>query len=714
MPTRLLRRISTVSVFGLLLTILGCGSSAVTSTSTAPSPLTRCAVTVNGPSSNVPAQGGTGTVAVTAARECAWTASVDGPWLSIKSGATGQGDGSVEFVAAVNPDPATRRGAIVLNDARADVTQAAGECVITLAEPAAMFGQSGGSGRVEVRASSQMCAWKAETDVNWIVVRSGADGKGTAPVMFDVMPATGPTRSGSIRVAGQQFSVTQSQGCAYAITPSTFDASATGAAGSIAIATTAGCAWTAASHVSWLTLSTAAGEGPGAVSFTVAPGSTRSGTATIAGQTFTVTQTQGCTYAISPSSFAAPPNGGSGTVTVTTDAACAWTAASTVSWLTLSPAAGTGPGTTAFTVAPASGASRAGTAVIGGQTFSVTQGQGCTFSVDPVAHTVPAAGGSVTVQITAPAGCAWTVSSGASWVTVSGAATGTGTGTVQLAVAPTTGTARSGNVTVAGATVTINQSSGCAIAIAPNSAQLPAEGGSGKVAVTGAPGCAWTAASSVPWVQITAGAAGNGSGDVLFTVAVSSEAARTGTLNIGGQTFTIIQSAACAYVIDPEQHTFDGAGGTVSVAVRTPSGCRWSTSSNAPWISLRSMGGESGDGVVQVTAVENPGAARAGTATIAGRTFTVQQTARACTYVVKPLTIEVDEDSQGRGIDIDTQFGCSWAAVSNVPWIRVIVGGSGSGAGAIWIVIEAHESNATRKGTLTVAGQTVEVTQKRD
>jgi hypothetical protein len=184
----------------------GCGSSATTTT--APSPLARCGVTVTGPAS-VPAQGGSGTVNVSAARECTWTASVEGQWLAIKSGTSGQGNGTVEFTAAVNPDPVTRRGAIALNDQRVEVTQAAGECAITLADKGMSFGQSGGSGRVDVRASSELCTWKAESDADWIVLRSDANGKGTAPVMFDVLPAPGPTRSGAIKVAGLVFCISQ-------------------------------------------------------------------------------------------------------------------------------------------------------------------------------------------------------------------------------------------------------------------------------------------------------------------------------------------------------------------------------------------------------------------------------------------------------------------------------------------------------------------------
>ena len=61
----------------------------------------------------------------------------------------------------------------------------------------------------------------------------------------------------------------------------------------MAVSTGAGCAWTATSHESWITITSgASGSGNGTVRFNVADnsGKKRTGTLTIAGQTFTVEQ----------------------------------------------------------------------------------------------------------------------------------------------------------------------------------------------------------------------------------------------------------------------------------------------------------------------------------------------------------------------------------------------------------------------------------------
>src|SRR5438045_1052398 len=71
---------------------------------------------------SVPASGGTGRIAITTARECAWTANSNVAWLTLSGPASGQGDGSVEYAVASNSDATIRRGVIELNDQKANVT----------------------------------------------------------------------------------------------------------------------------------------------------------------------------------------------------------------------------------------------------------------------------------------------------------------------------------------------------------------------------------------------------------------------------------------------------------------------------------------------------------------------------------------------------------------------------------------------------------------
>jgi hypothetical protein len=83
----------------------------------------------------------------------------------------------------------------------------------------------------------------------------------------------------------------------------------------------------------------------------------------------------------------------------------------------------------------------------------------CTYSISPTRATYPASGGGGTIDVTAESGCTWIASSNSPWITVTGAS-GTGTGTVTYTVAQYVGKPkkRNGSMTVAGQTVTIQQS----------------------------------------------------------------------------------------------------------------------------------------------------------------------------------------------------------------------------------------------------------------
>ncbi len=65
----------------------------------------------------------------------------------------------------------------------------------------------------------------------------------------------------------------------------------------------------------------------------------------------------------------------------------------------------------------------------------------------------------------------------------------------------------------------------------------------------------------------------------------------------------------------------------------------------------------------------------------------------------------------GEGVVTVTAAGsCAWQAVSNVPWITVLSGATGSGNGTVRYRVAAHRGQV-RTGTLTISGQTVTVNQ---
>jgi C1A family cysteine protease len=82
--------------------------------------------------------------------------------------------------------------------------------------------------------------------------------------------------------------------CTYSISPTSKSFKAAGGSGVVTLSTQDTCDWTAVSNVTWVNVTSgASGNGSGSVSYTVEANATnlqRSGTMTIAGQTFTVNQ----------------------------------------------------------------------------------------------------------------------------------------------------------------------------------------------------------------------------------------------------------------------------------------------------------------------------------------------------------------------------------------------------------------------------------------
>jgi hypothetical protein len=113
---------------------------------------------------------------------------------------------------------------------------------------------------------------------------------------------------------------------------------------------------------------------------------------------------------------------------------------------------------------------------------------------------------------------------------------------------------------------------------------------------------------------------------VNYSVAANSTTnSRTGTITVEGQAFTVTQAGiGCSFVINPTSVNVGNAATNGSVSVTTSNGCAWSAAANVAWLHTSSTG--SGTGAADYTVDANTNtAARTGTLTIAGQTFTVNQ-----------------------------------------------------------------------------------------
>jgi hypothetical protein len=341
-----------------------------------------------------------------------------------------------------------------------------------------------------------------------------------------------------------------SPSCTYALSTSAWGAAAAGGSSSINVTAGTGCTWAATSSATWLTITSGAtGTGNGAVAFSASANtssSLRTATLTIAGQTLSVSQAGTCGFSLSPTSQTVAASGGTGSANVTGGTGCTWAAVSGASWLTITAGGtGTGNGSVSFSAsANTTTSSRNGALTIAGQSFTVTQPGNCSYSLSSSSPTIAAKGGTGTANVTTGTGCTWTATSSATWLTVTSGASGTGNGTVTFSAQQNKNAAtRTANLTVAGQTLKISQPGTCTYTLSAASQNLGATGGTGTTNVTTKPACAWTATSGASWLTVAGSGAGSGNGTVSFTAAANpSGTARSATLTIAGQIFTVVEA----------------------------------------------------------------------------------------------------------------------------------------------------------------------------
>jgi uncharacterized repeat protein (TIGR01451 family) len=167
-----------------------------------------------------------------------------------------------------------------------------------------------------------------------------------------------------------------------------------------------------------------------------------------------------------------------------------------------------------------------------------------------------------------PQSCAWTASSDAPWITITGGGSGSGNGQVDYSVDPNpNGIPRSATIVLGGQALTVNQDgSGCSYSILPVSQGFAAAGGDGSVAISAGPGCDWMAASNDGFITITSAKSGTSNGTVSYSVAGNNGAhSRSGTMTIAGQTLTVVQAGTA----DSADLSITVAGAPTPVAAGT-------------------------------------------------------------------------------------------------------------------------------------------------
>ena len=512
--------------------------------------------------------------------------------------------------------------------------------------------------------------------------------------------------------------------CAYALNTNAAAWTSAGGSGSVNLNTGSGCAWTVVNTNSWITIAATNGSSAATISYTVSanPGlNTLTGTVVIAGQTFTVTQ-QGivCSYALSPTGATNSSAASTNSFSVITTNPCPWSVNNTNPWIALLAGTnGTGNGTVTYALTEnLSIIPRTGTVSVASEIFTVTQsGVVCTFALSLASRSHLSAATTNTTSLITSNPCPWSVSNTNSWITILSASNGTGSGTLTYALSENLSLSeRTGAFFLGGEMFTITQQAVvCSYALTPAGRSHTSVSATGTIAMAASAPCPWSVSNTNSWITIQSGSNGPGNGTVTYVLEANPISLdRIGTLLVGGQSFVITQQAiSCTFTISPTKRSHGFGFASNFFTINAGVGCLWTVVNTNPWISL--VGSGSGNGTnnnnVGYTVDPNFGAQRIAFITAQGATIIITQAATTCTYVIAPTNLARTATGGTGVVSVTTGGSCPWTVATTNSWITITSGTNGTGNGSFGYSIPANWLATARTGSITVASQTLPVTQ---
>ncbi len=166
-------------------------------------------------------------------------------------------------------------------------------------------------------------------------------------------------------------------------------------------------------------------------------------------------------------------------------------------------------------------------------------------------------------------------------------------------------------------------------------------------------------------------------------------------------------TAGCAYSLGASGGSFEAAGGNGSVPVTVnQAACRWLAGSYVDWVTVTAGSSGTGTGSVSYSVSPNDSSAsRSGSLWIAGETFTISQSGRACSYTITPAEVSVPAGgATGNTVKVTaTASDCRWAITGVPSWILIGSGTSGVGSATVTYTVGPN-TGGFRSATFQIAG----------
>lgn len=591
--------------------------------------------------------------------------------------------------------------------------------------------QTGGTAAINTSGSG---TWKASASDNWILLTSSSGAAGY-PVGYTVSANNNvEARIGYVYVSGYTHTIIQSGlGATLGSYSAAFETS--GGEGSVQVNAPSGKMWHAKSNVDWISVAAPSGYGVQTLSFTVAQYdevSTRSGTLTVADNTFTVYQTgrrmQLASYSATSDFFADTIK-----IRINALASTEWNVNVDADWITVMDA-GNGIGGDVVQIAIAENPSynvRSGIVTIGTEQFSITQlgRTALVFKISPTEVStfgVDGASGE-RVAVSATPDLMWTATSSADWIEFySGYSSGSGDGNIMYKVKPNpTLYPRSGAITVTaadGAVATkrleISQEAATA-SLTVAEYEFEAAGESLSVGVSTGSIVGWNVINPVDWLSVSSLSSVGPASITLTASANTSVHPRSGTIQVAGHEFLVSQKGRGVSVSYDVTRVFDTDGKTTGesvdnvITVTADADVEWTAVASDPtWIIIYEGMSGKGNGVVKyiVAPYVGSGDIRTGMITIGSEIVYVTQ--RPYELSIEPNGQWVDGNSGVGEIQVALDIDGVWNAIATEPWVILDTKyNAGTGSGKVLFAYTDNNTGKTRTGKIVIAGEIYTITQ---
>lgn len=177
-----------------------------------------------------------------------------------------------------------------------------------------------------------------------------------------------------------------------------------------------------------------------------------------------------------------------------------------------------------------------------------------------------------------------------------------------------------------------------------------------------------------------------------------------------------VSQAPQTVIVEGEPETIPAEGGTLAFTVQAGAEQTWEATASAAWVAVAPAAASGDRAVLLSVAANDTTTPRSATVTIAGRELIIAQEGRKAN--VSPAFVLVSGQGTHQAekqiaIDVPNDT-IAWEAIGELDWVSIASGTGNVGDGIVRVTVSPNPATekTCRIGTLTIAGETVYVTQR--